>query len=87
MFGRRKKNAQESKHRITVQTDYGSLEIVNLKSVWINWFLGNCRLMYEDENYNFNCIYWSNLDNTLQYQALKEKLLTAYNNGDSVVVL
>ena len=75
------------KRSIIVQTDYGHIEIVNLKEVWIGWYLGTCRLMYKDDIYKYNCIYWTDRDATQRYQKLKQKLLDAYNRGDYIVEL
>lgn len=75
------------KRVITVSTSYGSLEIVNLKRVWINSFLGYS-LMYSDDIYEYNCIYTSNNRNKIpHFRELKAKLLEAYNKGDRIVEL
>ena len=75
------------KRVITVSTSYGSLEIVNLKRVWINYFFGY-KLMYSDDIYEYNCIYWCNDAKKLpRFRELKAKLLQAYNNGDRIVEL
>ena len=74
------------KRRINVSTDYGTIEIVNLKSVWVNRYFGTYRLMYEDDIYDYNCIYWTNNPNH-RFHKLKQKLLNAYNNGDAIVEL
>lgn len=74
------------KRRITVSTSYGSIEIVNLKRVWVNKYLDTYRLMYQDDEYEYNCIYW-NCNPNHNFHQLKEKLLKAYNNGDAIVEL
>ncbi len=84
----KRKGLTPAEHRITVRTDYGHIEIVNLKDVWINCLLGTYNLMYQDDEYRYNCIYWSDRRSSIQrYKQLKEKLLDAYNRGDSVVEL
>lgn len=77
------------KRKINVSTDYGSIEIVNLKRVWINELLNTYRLMYEDDIYEYNCIYWSYIDpEKLSYfNELKQKLINAYNNGLALIEL
>ncbi|MBE5821460.1 MAG: hypothetical protein E7311_02590 [Clostridiales bacterium] len=90
MFKRiKKKNnvIQNSKPSIIVQTSYGTIEIVNLKSVWINYYLGTCRLMYQDDIYEYNCIYWTDTNAKERYIKLKQKLIDAYNRGDKIVEL
>lgn len=75
------------KRVITVSTSYGSIEIVNLKRVWINSFFGY-NLMYSDDIYEYNCIYRSFDPNKKAYfHQLKDKLLKSYNNGDLIVEL
>ena len=75
------------KRRIVVSTSYGHLEIVNLKRVWVNNFMGY-KLMYSDDIYEYNCIYWSNNRRAIDgYLELKDKLINAYNNGDTFVEL
>ena len=90
MFGRNKIEYRDKspKHSITVQTDYDSFEIINLKSVWVNRYFGTYRLMYQDEIYEYNCIYWSDKPSFRDYYSdLKEKLLNAYNKGYDYVRL
>lgn len=75
---------------ITVQTNYGSLKITNLKRVWCNEYLGTYRLMYSDDEYNYNCIYWSDMPcNEFMHfcKVCKDRLIEAYNNGDSFIEL
>ena len=75
------------KRKITVSTDYGHIEIVNLKRVWINNYL-RYSLMYSDDKYEYNCIYWSgNRKQVPYFSKLKDKLIKAYNNGDAIVEL
>lgn len=74
------------KRRIRVITDYDSFEIVNLKRVWVNRFAGRYSLMYQDDKYEYNCIYW-NCNPNHNFHRLKEKLWEAYNNGNAVVEL
>ena len=71
---------------ITVQTSYGSVEIVNLKRIWVCEYLGTYRLMYTDETYEYNTIYWTNTKNH-NYHELKDEILEAYNNGDAFIEL
>ena len=90
MFCRKKIEYRDErpKHSITVQTDYGSFEIINLKRVWINKYFGTYRLMYQDDIYEYNCIYWSNSASSQKhYSDLKEKLLNAYNKGNLFIEL
>lgn len=83
-----KKRKEKPKHCITVQTDYGFIEIINLRRVWINSYLGAIKLMYQDDEYEYNCIYWSDSKSKKSYfQKLKQKLIEAYNRGDSIVEL
>ncbi len=84
----RKKDGTPQKpiRTINVQTSYGSIEIVNLKRVWVNNYLGQYRLMYQDDNYNYNCIYWTPSPNN-NYAELKQKLIDAYNCGDIFIEL
>lgn len=70
---------------VYLNTNYGTVKIVNLSSVWVNKFLGEWRLMYSDDVYKYNCIYWSYHPRHLL--SLKEKLLKAYNNGDTIIEL
>lgn len=85
---KKKSNITSNKPQIIVNTDYGPIEIVNLKSVWINYYLGTCRLMYQDDIYEYNCIYWSDKYGSKDYfLSLKKKLLEAYNRGDRIVEL
>lgn len=69
---------------LNIQTDYGSIEVVNLKNVWVNEYLGTYRLMYSDDIYEYNCIYWTDKPNHNFYK-YKNKIIAAYNNGDSFV--
>ena len=84
---RKRGNTSEciNKRSIIVETDYGYIKIVNLKSVWINRYLGAIRLMYEDDNYSYNYIYWGPQDSMKRYINMKEKLIDAYNRGDVIV--
>ena len=83
----RNNNSKKSKKTISVCTNYGSLEIVNLKRVWVNCYLG-CHLMYSDDIYEYNCIYSSTTRKKITYfKELKDKLIRAYNNGDCIVEL
>ncbi len=76
------------KRKINVSTDYGSIEIVNLKRVWVNKFLHTYRLMYEDDIYEYNCIYWSDNPEKIPYfNELKQKLINAYNDGIALIEL
>lgn len=76
----------KNRRTINVQTDYGSLEIVNLKRVWINEYLGTYRLMYSDDVYEYNSIYWTDTPRHNLHH-LKKRLIEAYNNGDAFVEL
>ena len=69
---------------LNIQTKYGNVEIVNLKRIWINEWFGTHRLMYSDDNYEYNCIYWTDSPNH-NYQSYKNKIIEAYNNGDSFI--
>ena len=80
------KEPQEKKQRIIVNTDYGSIEIVDLRRIWVNEFLGTYRLMYMDSIYEYNCIYWSDSRNSInRYLEYKRKIMEAYNRGDKIV--
>lgn len=63
------------------------IEIVNLDRVWVNNhnIYGRWALMYSDDKYKFNTIYYSK-DKDLMF-SLKEKLVKAYANGDYSVRL
>lgn len=68
------KNKIKPKKRIIyVKTTYGTLEIINLKNVWVNNFLGQWHLMYQDDIYEYNCIYW-NMDNPYNLKNIKKNL-------------
>lgn len=84
-----KKNIQSNPRRIiTVETDSETLEIVNLKKVWIAKYLDIYELVYSDDIYEYNVIYWwKRASRTSYYRQLKNKLIEAYNNGDSFVEL
>ena len=72
--------------KIIVNTSYGSLEIVDLKRIWVNEYFGTYGLMYQDSIYKYNCIYWSDYKSQIQvYEKMREKILDAYNRGDRIV--
>ena len=83
---RSKADGIESKHKMTIKTDYGSLEVVNLKKVWVKEILGMYKLMYEDAKYEYCCIYWSDSSSSVKrYEDYKRKIIEAYNRGDKIV--
>ncbi|MBQ2917516.1 MAG: hypothetical protein IJE59_05100 [Clostridia bacterium] len=63
------------------------IEIVNLNRVWVNNYniYGKWALMYSDDRYQYNTIYYSS-NKSLMF-SLKEKLVKAYANGDYSVRL
>jgi len=83
-----KKDFHENEQRIIIKTNYGSIEIVGLKEIWANCFLGTYRLMYQDSIYKYNCIYWSDSRSSInRYLEYKNKIVDAYNRGDKIVEL
>lgn len=86
----KKRRTQENRRQIVVQTDYGHITIIDLKEVYAGSNrIGQCGLAYQDSQYKYNTIYWSD-DSAAQrerYKLLKRKLLEAYNRGDAIVEL
>lgn len=81
---RTEKKAQ--KPDMVIVTDYEDLEIIGLKDVWVNEFLGSYRLMYQDSVYEYNVIYWSCSKSSVpRYREMANKILNAYNRGDKIV--
>ncbi len=89
--GRKVEDAsQKSRHQIVVQTDYGHITIIDLKVVCAGSNrLGQAGLAYQDAQYKYKTIYWSDdsAEARQRYQSLKDKLLEAYNKGDAIVKL
>lgn len=75
----------KQKRNITLILDYGTIEITNLKEIWVNKYLGTYRLCYSDNEYEYNCIYWSY--NRSYMHELKEKFEKAIQNNQTSVRL